>query len=106
MTNALFVYGSLVPGGPNQHILSKIGGTWEKGSVRGFLHNRGWGAKEGFSGIKIDSAGELVPGLVLTSPALKDEWPWLDAFEGSDYRRVVVEVLMADGTVQKAYIYE
>ena len=30
----LFVYGTLGPGRPNEHILLKIGGTWQPASVR------------------------------------------------------------------------
>lgn len=106
MITSLFVYGSLAPGEPNEHILSSNKGTWTKGSVRAFLHKQEWGANKGFLGIKLDEAGGLVPGLVFSSPSLKDEWARLDAFEGTDYRRVLVDVLMEDGTLIKSYIYE
>ena len=35
MIQRLFVYGTLVPGGPNEHVLSDIGGTWIEASVNG-----------------------------------------------------------------------
>lgn len=54
----------------------------------------------------VDSTGDLVPGLIFTSPNLKDLWEKLDAFEGEDYERVLVDVLMEGGIVKKAYIYE
>ena len=40
--NNLFVYGTLAPGRPNEHILQDIGGTWKEGSVTGKLHQEGW----------------------------------------------------------------
>lgn len=106
MTTALFVYGSLAPGEPNEPILSKVGGTWAKGSVRGFLYKRGWGSNTGHNGIVIDQRGKKVPGFVFTSAKLDDQWKRLDAFEGKEYQRVLVEVEMADGTRKNAFIYE
>ncbi len=35
----LFVYGSLAPRRPNEHILSELGGSWEVARVRGILFN-------------------------------------------------------------------
>ena len=31
MIQRLFVYGTLAPGRPNEHVLSEIGGSWEAG---------------------------------------------------------------------------
>ncbi len=45
MSNKLFVYGTPGPGRPNEHILGKIGGSWEKASVTGTLHPEGWGQR-------------------------------------------------------------
>ncbi len=106
MPDSLFVYGTLAPGGPNSHVLSNIGGTRIKGSVRGFLHEKGWGSAKGFPGIEIDNGGDLISGFVISSPDLKEKWRKLDAFEGEDYKRVLVDVLMEDGTIKKSYIYE
>ena len=58
MTQRLFVYGTLGPGRPNEHVLSAIGGTWEEASVNGFLMPRGWGAEMGYPGIVLDDTGE------------------------------------------------
>ncbi|MEM6768042.1 MAG: gamma-glutamylcyclotransferase, partial [Bacteroidota bacterium] len=55
--NKLFVYGTLGPGRPNEHILSSIGGSWQAGSVKGNLYEEGWGAVMGFPGIVLDEAG-------------------------------------------------
>jgi hypothetical protein len=45
--NSLAVYGSLQPGGPNEHILAPLEGTWTDGFVRGILEEGGWGAAVG-----------------------------------------------------------
>jgi hypothetical protein len=37
MIQRLFVNGTLVPGGPNEHVLSDIGGSWEAATVSGTL---------------------------------------------------------------------
>ena len=44
MIERLFVYGTLGPGRPNEHVLTAIGGSWLNASVSGFLRNEGWGA--------------------------------------------------------------
>ena len=48
----LFVYGTLGPGKPNEHILKNIGGTWKKAYVWGELFEEGWGADMGCPGIR------------------------------------------------------
>jgi gamma-glutamylcyclotransferase (GGCT)/AIG2-like uncharacterized protein YtfP len=42
MIERLFVYGTLAPGRPNEHVLSEIGGTWEAAIVTGTLRQEGW----------------------------------------------------------------
>jgi gamma-glutamylcyclotransferase (GGCT)/AIG2-like uncharacterized protein YtfP len=44
----LFVYGTLGPGRPNEHVMQKIGGAWEAASLKGCLIQAGWGADMGF----------------------------------------------------------
>jgi gamma-glutamylcyclotransferase (GGCT)/AIG2-like uncharacterized protein YtfP len=41
MIKKLFVYGTLGPGRPNEHIMKNIGDTWEEASVIGILHQEG-----------------------------------------------------------------
>ena len=41
---------------------------------------------------------------VFVSPDLPAHWDRLDAFEGADYRRVLIEVATPDGPLE-AYIY-
>ena len=49
--NKLFVYGTLAPGKPNEHVLSGYSGTWVVGSVKGKLYEQGWDAALGFPGL-------------------------------------------------------
>ncbi len=47
----LFVYGTLAPGRPNEHILADVPGTWQSAIVFGTLIDEGWGAELGYPGI-------------------------------------------------------
>ena len=51
MKQRLFVYGTLAPGRPNEHVLAPLGGTWQPAFVRGRLHAQGWGAAPGYPAI-------------------------------------------------------
>ncbi len=101
----LAVYGTLGPGGPNQHVLADLGGRWFVGTVRGHLRAEGWGSDLGYPGIVLDPGGPAVEVQVLDSPALADHWDRLDEFEGPGYRRVAVTVTTPAGPVTAA-IYE
>jgi len=103
---SLFVYGTLAPGQPNEHILKPLSGTWRRGTVTGFLHDRGWGAGQGYSGIELDHHGDDVHGQIFTSPGLDDFWQILDEFEGGEYQRALTTVRLPGGREIKAYIYE
>lgn len=76
-----FVYGTLAPGCPNEHILAPIKGLWREGTVKGTLYHEGWGAEQGY------------PGIVL------------DEFEGEGYQRTPVTVALEDGSQIEAQIY-
>jgi len=88
----LAVYGSLAPGRENHHVVEPLGGTWSAGVVEGDLTRYGWGAAMGYSALHLRRGGPAVPVQVLASRALRSAWPELDAFEGADYRRVLVPV--------------
>ena len=105
MTHRLFVYGTLAPGQPNEHILAPLGGTWQPATVKGHLKLEGWGATMGFPGLVLDPGGQAVKGLVFTSEKLERFWAVLDEFEGDQYARVPVEAALPDGGSIEAYIY-
>ncbi|MEL7447478.1 MAG: gamma-glutamylcyclotransferase [Pseudomonadota bacterium] len=100
----LATYGTLAPGRANHHQLSELQGCWSKGTVNGTLHTKGWGAEMGFPGIVIDPDGPEVDVDLFFSADLPDHWDRLDAFEGSEYRRIEVTVKTETGPRQ-AYIY-
>ena len=100
----LATYGTLGPGKPNHHHVSMIEGTWSIGSVRGFLHEEGWGAAQGFPGIILDSAGPEVAVDLLESEDLDAHFDRLDEFEGPGYQRVLTDMRTSAGVV-RAYIY-
>ena len=103
--NKLFVYGSLGPGRPNEKILTTIGGSWLKASVKGILFEEGWGAAMGFPGIRLTNDGVKIEGFLFVSDQLGTHWSVLDSFEGADYQRVQVTVELEDGSKEEAFIY-
>ena len=105
MTDRLFVYGTLAPGRPNEHVLAEVPGTWEPATVRGILLEEGWGAAVGYPGIVLDEPGGDVHGFIFSSEELSAHWARLDDFEGDGYERVVTSAVLGDGTVVKAHIY-
>lgn len=101
----LFVYGTLAPGGPNEHMLAHVPGEWEPASVSGRLFRQGWGAAAGYPGLVLDSRGNEVLGFLFNSEALDEHWARLDEFEGPGYERVLAIATRADGTKIEAYTY-
>ncbi len=106
MSTGLFVYGSLQPGKENAFRLERIGGQWIKGSIRGTLLDRGWGAGIGFPAVIIGDEGQEISGYLFRSEGLEAAWPELDDFEGADYRRVPVSVALSTGESVEAFVYE
>mgnify|MGYP001545166559 FL=1 len=105
MMDRLFVYGTLAPGRPNEHVLADVPGTWESATARGTLLHEGWGAAVGYPGIVLAEGGDEVRGFVFSSPALPAHWARLDEFEGEGYERVLVPATLRDGVTVQAYIY-
>jgi gamma-glutamylcyclotransferase (GGCT)/AIG2-like uncharacterized protein YtfP len=106
MPNRLFVYGTLAPGRPNEHVLADIPGSWQTATVTGTLLEEGWGAAAGYPGIVLDERGGRVEGLLFISERLADHWARLDEFEGDGYERVLTTATLDDGSTVDAYIYE
>jgi len=105
MTHRLFVYGTLAPGRPNEHVLADVPGDWEPATVTGTLLQEGWGAAAGYPGIVLDGRDEEVKGFLFSSESLAEHWARLDEFEGEGYERVLATVKLKDGTAVDAYIY-
>lgn len=105
MTSRLFVYGTLAPGRPNEHLLSNVPGNWQPATVTGTLFQEGWGAAIGYPGIVLNEHGGEVEGFLFSSDVLPEHWMRLDEFEGEGYERVITQAKLDDGTAVDAYIY-
>jgi len=105
MIEKLFVYGTLGPSRPNEHILSNIGGDWEDASIKGLLINEGWGSEMGYPALKLDKQGKKIDAFLFTSQNLINHWHELDKFEGDAYLRVLTQVTLADGSTVQANVY-
>ncbi|RSO37394.1 gamma-glutamylcyclotransferase family protein [Acinetobacter lactucae] len=107
--NQLFVYGTLCPNKANAHILEQIGGTWTKASVRGIIHILDWGPDQGLKAIVLDPQAEWVEGYLFSTfstEKLTENWQMLDDFEGFQYERVIVDVMLESGETVKAWTYQ
>ena len=105
MIHRLFVYGTLAPGRPNDHVLADVPGRWEPATVTGSLRAEGWGAAVGYPGIVLDAHGATSTGFSSGRRRLSEHWPRLDEFEGDGYARVVTPVTLGDGSTVDAYMY-
>ncbi|HET6652488.1 MAG TPA: gamma-glutamylcyclotransferase family protein [Nocardioides sp.] len=106
MVERLFVYGTLAPGGPNEHVLADVPGSWEPATVAGTLLQRGWGAVVGYPGIVLGGgAGEEVRGLLFSSEELHEHWERLDDFEGDGYERVLTSARLNSGEIATSFVY-
>ncbi len=101
----LFVYGSLQPGGRNEHVLAAVEGVWLPGVIKGELVTAGWGAAMGYPALVIGEGGEDVHGYVLVSSSLGSEWARLDEFEGEEYERTLASVSLESGEQVQAHVY-
>jgi gamma-glutamylcyclotransferase (GGCT)/AIG2-like uncharacterized protein YtfP len=95
----LAVYGTLAVGEVNHGELAGCRGSWQAGRVRG---RRGLRQYPVF---RFDPEATEVVMQILQSADLPRHWPPLDEFEGPEYQRVLVPVLLASGW-QVANLYE
>ena len=102
---SLFVYGTLAPGRPNEHVLADLPGKWQPAKVSGTLLPHGWGAALGYPAIRLDGGADAVEGFLFTSDYLEEHWGRLDDFEGDGYERVLTEVHLGNGGRAQAFIY-
>ena len=105
MIDRLFVYGTLAPGRPNEHVLADVPGEWEPATVKGAMLQEGWGAAVGYPGIVLDELGDEIPGFIFSSEELSAHWARLDEFEGGGYERIIMTAILADGSIVKTHIY-
>ena len=106
MNRVLFVYGTLVPGAENAHIMDGMDGKWCEASVRGTRYDTGWGTHKKHPGFIPDANGEIINGLVFISDDLPAHWPRLDKFEGKNYKRVPIRAILENGETISAQIYQ
>jgi gamma-glutamylcyclotransferase (GGCT)/AIG2-like uncharacterized protein YtfP len=92
-SHTLAVYGTLVPGGPNHHVVAPLGGEWTGGLIEGDLLPVGWDADLGYPGFRPRVGGDAVAVRAPIAPSLASAWPDLDRFEGPGYERILVPVL-------------
>ena len=104
MKERLFIYGTLGPGSPNEHILKNIGGVFKKASVTGILHNKGWGAEMGYPEITLDEGGIKVEGFLFSSDNINEHWSELDELEGEAYKRVLTKVELKNKIIVEDFI--
>lgn len=103
--NQLFVYGTLCPNRENAHILGGIGGDWQKASVHGTIHILDWGPDQGLPAIVLNEQDPLVDGYLFITEKLEQNWQMLDDFEGFQYKRISVEVILESGEKTDAWTY-
>jgi gamma-glutamylcyclotransferase (GGCT)/AIG2-like uncharacterized protein YtfP len=101
----LFVYGTLMPGCPNGHVLEEIIGKFVPATVKGDLIGAGWSASMGYPGIKLNPDGDTVHGYLFYSHNLDAHWEFLDRFEGEEFVRMPVRVERYDELEVDTYIY-
>lgn len=104
---SLIIYGSLASGAPNYSVVEHIKGNWQKGTVRGSLEKKGWGADLGYFGFR-QTTREIqqeIKVFVLFSGELNANWQMLDDFEGHGYRRILTEFELENGRAGVGYIY-
>ena len=100
------VYGTLAPGAPNHHVLESLSGEWREGCVHGDLHQKGWGAQQGYPAIRWNPRSGGISVKLLVSEDLDHYWERLDTLEGPEYQRILVPVYADDEMVAVANIYE
>ena len=59
----------------------------------------------GYPGLVLDVTGDEIKGFIFSSENLSEHWDALDEFEGAQYKRVLAEVFLDDGSSTEAHIY-
>ena len=88
------------------HLLSSIGGSWEKGTVQGEFIQANEIPGFPYPSVILDDDSSDVNGYLFSSKNLSNHWSRLDKYEGSSYERVMTKVTLDNGKTVDAYIYE
>lgn len=97
----LAAYGTLRRGQSNHHVVSDIKGEWMPGFVEGTLAE-----VAGYPSFTWVPGGEKIPVEVLHSTELPIHIHRIDEFEGSNYVRTLIPVLLDTGLYSVCNIYE
>lgn len=100
LVDRIFVYGSLRTGYSARHLVEPFVLAWEPATVRGEL----FGFPSGYPAVVLAADGGIVMGELLTLCDLNTCLPILDAYEGTDYTRELVQVQHVGGP-SWAWIY-
>ena len=100
LVDRLFVYGSLRTGHAGRELVESHVSDWTPATVRGAL----FAFASGFPGVVLQPEGGIVMGELLWLRDLTVCLPVLDDYEGSDYRRELVQVEHVGGP-SWAWIY-
>jgi len=105
MMEKLFIYGTLAPGESNHGVVENIPGHWEAARIKGTLFKQGWGTDLKAPAVIPSENGEDVNGYLFSSKQLSEHWAMLDEFEGSEYKRVLVQATKDSGETVEAFVY-
>ncbi len=76
-------------------------GDWITGKVTGHIYK-----VEELPNFEWDTSGDEVTVKLFCSDELPEHLPEVDRFEGSNYRRILIPVIIEDGSFTVANIYE
>jgi gamma-glutamylcyclotransferase (GGCT)/AIG2-like uncharacterized protein YtfP len=94
LVDRLFVYGSLRTGQTARGLVEPYVREWSPATVRGSMY----AFSSGYPGVVLEATGGIVMGELLWLRDLTAALPVLDAWEGDDYDRVLVQVDHLAGT--------
>ena len=98
-----FLYGTLQIRKQHENILRELGGNWQKGyNTVSWLISAG---PDYFTLLKLDKKGAKICGMVFDSK-FREKIEEIDKFEGKNYKRVVTEIYLENGSKIQAYLYE
>ncbi|HVV84865.1 MAG TPA: gamma-glutamylcyclotransferase family protein [Kofleriaceae bacterium] len=100
LVDRLFVYGSLRTGQSARELVEPYVKDWEPATVRGSMY----AFPSGYPGVVLDPKGGIIMGELLHLRELATCMPRVDAYEGHDYLRELVQVEHVGGP-SWAWIY-